>query len=92
MPDPDQEAISVFVSYSHRDEKWLERLQVHLKPLVRAGDIDLWDDTQIRSGEDWKAKIDQALGSARFAVLLVSADFLASDFIQDGCWPLSMRS
>ena len=35
----------IFVSYSHRDRKWLERLQVHLKPLVRAGNIDLWDDT-----------------------------------------------
>ncbi len=71
----------IFVSYSHADGDWLKRLQVHLKPLERAGLIDRWDDTKILSGMDWKKEIRKALDAARVAVLLISADFLASDFI-----------
>src|SRR5687768_8381927 len=71
----------VFVSYSHKDGKWLERLQVHLKPLIREGAITLWEDSQIAAGEDWRAVIRAELSSARVAILLISADFLASDFI-----------
>jgi hypothetical protein len=71
----------VFVSYSHRDKKWLERLQVHFKGLERGGQVELWDDTRIRPGDECRKEISCALDSARVAVLLISADFLASDFI-----------
>jgi hypothetical protein len=74
------DAPKIFVSYSHRDGDALKRLQIHLKPLVRAGDIDLWDDTRIHAGDLWKAEIDRAVAAV---VLLVSADFLASDFIHE---------
>ena len=72
----------VFISYSHADEEWLERLKRHLKPLVRDG-LDCWDDTYIRPGADWKQEIRAALDRAQVAVLLISADFFASDFIDE---------
>lgn len=73
------ERVTVFVSYSHQDAAWLARLQVHLRPL---GDrLDLWDDTRLAAGDDWHGQITGAINRARVAVLLVSADFLASDFV-----------
>lgn len=71
----------VFVSYSHRDADWLKRLRVHLKPLERDFDVDVWDDKKIAPGSKWRAEIARAIEATRVAVLLVSADFLGSDFI-----------
>ncbi len=72
----------VFVSYSHRDSRWLQRLQVHLAPLVDEGLMAIWDDTKIDAGGLWREEIDRAISQAGVAVLLVSADFLASGFIR----------
>jgi hypothetical protein len=72
----------VFISYSHADQEWLERLRRHLKPLVREG-LDCWDDTHIRPGDDWQQEIRTALDTAQVAVLLISADFFASNFIDE---------
>ena len=71
----------IFVSYSHRDKEWLQRLEIHLRPLVRDRRVDLWADTRIAPGDRWRDEIAMAIGRAKAAVLLVSADFLASDFI-----------
>ena len=43
----------MFISYSHADRKWLERLQVHLRPLIRDSIADIWDDTRIQAGDAW---------------------------------------
>src|ERR1044071_1341221 len=72
---------TIFVSYSHKDVDHLARLRVHLKPLERSNAVELWDDTRIKAGEQWKATIEAALDRAVAAILLISADFLASDFI-----------
>jgi len=77
----------VFISYSHKDKDFLSRLLVHLRPLEKKGLIDLWVDTRISAGEKWKTEIQKALDQARAGVLLVTADFLASDFIIDNELP-----
>ncbi len=73
----------VFISYSHRDAEWLARLEVHLKPLTRSGEIAVWSDSQINPGSKWKEEILRAIDTSKVAILLVSADFLASDFISN---------
>jgi hypothetical protein len=73
----------VFVSYSHEDCVWLDRLSQHLAILERRGLVSLWSDRQIDVGSDWRTEIDHALTAAKVAVLLVSPAFLASKFIWD---------
>jgi hypothetical protein len=74
-------APKLFVSYCHVDKAVLDRLLVHLKPLERAKLLSCWSDTRIRVGDKWREEIKQNIADADIAILLVSADFLASDFI-----------
>ena len=72
---------TIFISYSHEDEKWLRLLRKFLSWLEADGVIKLWDDSKIQPGERWEESISTALDSACAAVLLVSQDFLVSKFI-----------
>jgi transcriptional regulator with XRE-family HTH domain len=71
----------VFISYSHKDREYFDRLKIHLKPLEKQDLVESWSDNQISAGQVWKTEIDSAIKKAQVAVLLISADFLASDFI-----------
>lgn len=71
----------IFISYSHKDEKWLIRVKTHLKSLGIYYDIDEWDDQKLRPSDKWEEEITKALNNATIAILLFSADFMASDFI-----------
>ena len=72
----------VFISYSHKDEAWRQRLAVHLKVLEMEGLCSVWDDRKIEVGTDWEPEIIKALDEARVIVMLISADFLTSEFIR----------
>ena len=79
--------VEVFCCYSHADEPWLRKLEIHLSPLKRQGLISLWHDRLIVPGTDWAKTIDAHLETASVILLLVSADFLASNY----CYGVEMK-
>lgn len=70
----------VFLSYSHKDETWKERLRPQLRALENIGRLTVWDDRRIDLGGDWYDEIEAAVDSADVAICLISPDYLASDF------------
>jgi hypothetical protein len=72
----------LFISYSRKDVRWLDRVREHLRVLELENLIDPFDDTQIGAGEDWYARLDREMLEARIALLLISVSFLTSAFIR----------
>jgi hypothetical protein len=72
---------TVFVSYAHEDRRWADELTKFLSPWIRDSRLQLWDDSKIAAGQEWMNQIRDALQEATVAVLLVTKDFLASEFI-----------
>jgi len=77
------EGVEVFFSYSHSDEELRNELEKHLSTLKRLGMISTWHDRKIDAGNDWRGAIDEHLNSAQIILLLISADFLSSDYCTD---------
>ena len=73
-------SIEVFFSYSHQDEELKNELEKQLNILKRTGVIDSWRDRQIADNAEWDGEIDASLNSAQIILLLVSPDFVASDY------------
>src|SRR5437016_9133364 len=79
--------IEVFCSDTHEDGAWLQKLETHLSLLRRQGLISLWHNRLIVPGTDWAHAIDTHLETASIILLLVSADFLASNY----CYGVEMK-
>src|SRR5215469_7999093 len=79
--------VEVFCSYAHEDEAWLRKLEAHLSLLRRQGLLSLWHDRLLAPGTDWTRDIDAHLETSAVVLLLVSSDFLSSDY----CYELEMQ-
>lgn len=81
-------SVEIFYSYAHEDEALLRELEKHLSLLKRQGLIDSWHNRAIGPGQEWESEIDTHVNSADIVLLLVSPDFLASDY----CYNVEMRT
>lgn len=83
---------SVFISYSHKDISFFNELKIMLKPLEKRHDIQCWSDKELTVGDNWKEKIFEEIVSADLIVLIISKEFLASDFILDEEFPQIIKN
>ncbi|KPA09373.1 TIR protein [Candidatus Magnetomorum sp. HK-1] len=74
--------MKIFISYSHEDEKWKNRLEKELRVFELEGNLDIWSDTKIQTGANWLNEIQNAIEQSKIAILLISTTFLISDFIR----------
>lgn len=81
--DIDMKKAKVFISYAHADKEWLDKIKLFLGQLEDNGQLEIWEDTKIETGDDWRSEIENALSSCTIAVLLLSIHFARSKFIKD---------
>src|SRR6266581_3119152 len=79
--------VKIFFCYAHEDEQLLNKLKNHLFPLKRTRLIDVWHDRDISAGTDWEQQIKSHLNQAQIILLLVSPDFMVSDY----CYGIEMQ-
>ncbi|XXX81951.1 TIR domain-containing protein [Sorangium sp. So ce134] len=80
---PTKKTIRLFFSYSHKDEALRDELETHLALLKREGILQTWHDRRIGASAEWAGQIDRNLDEAEVILLLISADFLASNYCFD---------
>lgn len=85
--DKDLSPLEVFCSYAHKDEPLRRQLEQHLSLLSQQGIATLWHDRLIAPGTDWSQEVDTHLETAPLVLLLISSDFLASDY----CYGIEMK-
>lgn len=83
--------LKVFLSYAHKDAELKNQLDIHLAPLRRSNQIEIWQDGDILAGNLWDDDIKSALLDADIVLLLISASFIASDYIWDEELPLAIE-
>src|SRR5512144_3255261 len=83
----DTRSIKVFYSYSHKDKKLRAKLETCLSALKQEGVIEEWHDGCIQPGQEWEALIYQQLAAADLVLLLISPDFIQSEF----CYRIEMK-
>src|SRR5215813_6487788 len=79
--------IRIFYSYAQNDEALVDELEKHLSILKRQGHITAWDKRNISAGTEWSSAIHKNLHAADIILLIISADFLASDY----CYGVEMQ-
>ena len=79
--------IKLFFSYSHKDEDLRDELVKHLSILKRQGVLEAWHDRNIDAGAEWANEINEHLNEAQIILLLISSDFMASDY----CYDIEMK-
>lgn len=72
--------VNVFISYAHKDASFCKELEKHLKTLQRERLISTWHDREIIAGEEFEKEINRHLNQAGIILLLISSDFIASDY------------
>jgi len=83
MMPANRKPFEIFFSYSHKDQRLRDQLETQLSLLKREGLITSWYDHKITAGHEWAGKIDEHLNSAQIILLLISANFIASDYCYD---------
>jgi len=81
------EPIKIFFCYAHEDESLRRELEKHLSALRRSGKVVTWHDQNISPGASWQHEIEQELNTANIILLLISQNFLASEY----CYNVEMR-
>lgn len=76
----ERDSVTLFISYSHKDERYRDELRSALTAYERRGEVTSWDDTCIRPGQKWEHEILDRLERADIVVLLLSNDFIRSDY------------
>jgi hypothetical protein len=86
---------NIFISYAHSDEKrwgWVERIRTHLRAFSHDTALEVWDDTRIEPSQRWQERIREAIEKTRTAILVLTADFLASEFVRKSELPLLIEA
>src|SRR5258708_20024576 len=80
-------SVEMLRCYARKDQSLLNELQIHLIPLKRLGLITIWADTDIEAGIEWEKEVEKHLGTAQIILLLISPEFMASEY----CYSVEMK-